>query len=63
VEAGPLIRSVHAARVAAAARPNEILVTRTVHDLVAGARFNFTSQGFTEPPAIEGTHEIFMVKP
>jgi class 3 adenylate cyclase len=33
------------ARIAALARPREVLVSRTVKDLVAGAGFKFTPRG------------------
>lgn len=51
-----------AARIAALAGPGEILVSRTVRDLVAGSRFAFEERGdhefrgFTEPWSIYAVH-------
>ena len=38
-----------AARVEAGAEPGEVLVSRTVHDLLAGSTFTWTDRGFTPP--------------
>ena len=54
--------SVHiGARVGAAARPGEVLVSRTVHDLVAGSGLTFASRGDHELKGIPGTWELFAV--
>ncbi len=54
--------SVHiGARVGAAARPGEVLVSRTVHDLVAGSGLTFASRGDHELKGIPGQWELFAV--
>lgn len=54
--------SVHiGARVGAAARPGEVLVSRTVHDLVAGSGLTFASRGDHELKGIPGKWELFAV--
>lgn len=51
-----------AARVAARAEADEVLLTRTVKDLVAGGDFEFASQGVTELRGVPGEHELFAVQ-
>ncbi|MEY2478542.1 MAG: hypothetical protein QOG87_3857 [Actinomycetota bacterium] len=52
--------SVHiGARVGSAARPGEVLVSRAVHDLVAGSRLSFTSRGQQELKGVPGLWELF----
>jgi class 3 adenylate cyclase/pimeloyl-ACP methyl ester carboxylesterase len=54
--------SVHlGARVAAAAGPGQVLVSRTVHDLVAGSGLTFQSRGDHELKGIPGRWELFAV--
>ena len=50
-----------AARVAALAGPNEVLVTTTVRDLVAGAGFRFEDCGRHELKGVEGQRQLFRV--
>jgi class 3 adenylate cyclase/pimeloyl-ACP methyl ester carboxylesterase len=62
--AGPDIHgmSVHiGARVAAAAGPGEVLVSRTVHDLVLGSGLRFEPRGQQELKGIPGTWELFVL--
>jgi class 3 adenylate cyclase len=47
------------ARVAAAARPGEILVTGTVRDLVAGAGLDFEGRGEHELKGVPGTWKLY----
>jgi class 3 adenylate cyclase len=49
------------ARVAALAGPGEILVSRTIRDLVAGAPIRLESRGIHELKGVPGTWEIFAV--
>lgn len=49
------------ARVGAAASPGQVLVSRTVHDLVAGSGLTFESRGEQELKGIPGTWELFAV--
>ena len=54
--------SVHiGARVGAAAEPGQVLVSRTVHDLVAGSGLTFTSRGEHELKGVPGSWELFAV--
>lgn len=54
--------SVHiAARVAATAEPNQLLITRTVKDLVTGSDLALTRQGEYELKGIPETWELFAV--
>lgn len=54
--------SVHiGARVGAAAGPGEVMVSRTVHDLVAGSGLTFASRGDHELKGVSGTWELFAV--
>jgi class 3 adenylate cyclase/pimeloyl-ACP methyl ester carboxylesterase len=50
-------------RVAAHARPNEVLVSRTVADLLAGSDFDFHDQGEHELKGVPGTWHLFEVRP
>ena len=49
------------ARVGAAAEPGQVLVSRTVHDLVAGSGLTFASRGEHELKGVSGTWELFAV--
>jgi class 3 adenylate cyclase len=49
------------ARVGAAAGPGEVLVSRTVHDLVAGSGLTFASRGEQELKGVSGSWELFAV--
>jgi class 3 adenylate cyclase len=49
------------ARVAALARPSEVLVSRTVTDLVAGAGIAFESRGMHQLKGVPGDWELFAV--
>lgn len=49
------------ARVGAAADPGEVLVSRTVHDLVVGSGLTFASRGEQELKGIPGRWELFTV--
>ena len=49
------------ARVAALAGPNEILVSSTVKDLVAGSGLQFASRGATELKGVPGEWQVFEV--
>lgn len=49
------------ARVGAAAEPGQVLVSRTVHDLVAGSGLTFVSKGEHELKGIPGSWELFAV--
>jgi class 3 adenylate cyclase len=51
------------ARVAALARPGQVVVSRTVVDLVAGSSTRFVDLGSHELKGIEGTWQIFEVAP
>jgi class 3 adenylate cyclase len=51
------------ARVAAIAAANEVLVSRTVHDLVIGSGFRFVSRGQHPLKGVPGTWELFAVEP
>ena len=50
-----------AARVANEARPDQVLVTRTVRDLTAGSDVTATSVGTIELRGVEGDHELFQI--
>ena len=50
-----------AARVQAAARPSEVLVSRTVADLLAGSSFTFTDRGSQELKGVPGLWQLFSV--
>jgi class 3 adenylate cyclase len=50
-----------ASRVMAAADPSEILVSRTVRDLVVGSEFSFTDRGAHALKGIEGDWQLFAV--
>ena len=49
------------ARVGAAADPGQVLVSRTVHDLVAGSGLTFASRGEHELKGVPGSWELFAV--
>ena len=49
------------ARVAAAARPGEILVSSTVRDLVAGSGLEFEERGEHELKGVSGAWRLFAV--
>ena len=49
------------ARVAALAGANEVFVSRTIHDLMAGAPIRFESRGMHELKGVPGRWEIFAV--
>jgi pimeloyl-ACP methyl ester carboxylesterase len=51
------------AQIAALAHPGEVLVSRTVTDLVAGSGLEFTDRGERELEAIPGAWQVFAVKP
>jgi class 3 adenylate cyclase len=51
-----------AARVSAMAGPEEVLVSRTVVDLVAGSGLEFTDRGDHELKGVPGTWKLFSVK-
>jgi len=50
-----------AARIAATAGPNEVLVSRTVRDLVAGSRLRFQDRGRHELRGVQGAWHLFAV--
>ena len=50
-----------AARVQPAARPSEVLVSRTVADLLAGSSFTFTDRGSQELKGVPGLWQLFSV--
>jgi class 3 adenylate cyclase len=50
-------------RVAALARPNEVLVSRTVADLLAGSDLVFRDQGEHELKGVTGSWRLFQVAP
>jgi class 3 adenylate cyclase len=55
--------SVHIAqRVSVLARPGEVLVSRTVTDLVAGSGLSFQSRGEHELKGLAGSWTLFAVK-
>jgi class 3 adenylate cyclase len=49
------------ARVMAQARPGEVLVSRTVKDLVVGSRLQFADRGTHELPGVPGEWTLFAV--
>jgi class 3 adenylate cyclase len=51
------------ARVAAQAGPGEVLVSRTVRDLVAGSGLDFETRGAAELKGVPGEWELFAVRP
>lgn len=50
------------ARVASHANPSEVLVSRTVHDLVAGSGIEFDERGAHSLKGVPGTWELFAVR-
>jgi class 3 adenylate cyclase len=51
-----------AARVQSAAQPNEVLVTRTVTELVEGTAFAFADRGEHVLKGIDGTRQLFAAR-
>lgn len=51
-----------AARVQAMAQPNEVLVSRTVKDLVVGAAFRFSERGSHELKGVRDSWELYAVE-
>ena len=51
----------YAARVASHALGGEVLVSRVVHELVAGAGIEFLESRDVELKGLEGTHQLFAV--
>ena len=51
------------ARIAALAQPGQVLVSRTVTDLVAGSRLEFTDRGEHELKGVPGMWQLFAVEP
>jgi class 3 adenylate cyclase len=49
------------ARVAAEARPGEVIVSRTVKDLVAGSGIDFRERGSTRLKGVPGEWQLFAV--
>jgi class 3 adenylate cyclase/pimeloyl-ACP methyl ester carboxylesterase len=49
------------ARIGASAQPGEVLVSRTVHDLVGGSGLSFAGRGERELKGVPGTWELFAV--
>jgi DNA-binding SARP family transcriptional activator/class 3 adenylate cyclase len=52
-----------AARIAAAARPGEVLVSSTVKDIVAGSGIDFDERGERELNGVPGTWRVFAARP
>lgn len=50
-----------AARVAAAAAASEVLVSRTIPDLVVGSRLRFQPHGMHQLKGVDGDWELFAV--
>jgi class 3 adenylate cyclase len=50
------------ARVASLARPSEVLVSRTVKDLVAGSGIGFDERGSQELKGVRGLWELYAVE-
>jgi len=48
-----------AARVSALAEPREVLVSRTVRDLVAGSGLSFAERGSHVPKGVPGERDLF----
>jgi len=64
IESGIAGIAVHtAARVASLAGPDEVLVSGTVRDLVAGSGLSFTDRGIHELKGVPGTWRILRVEP
>jgi DNA-binding SARP family transcriptional activator/class 3 adenylate cyclase len=51
------------AQIAALAQPGQVLVSRTVTDLVAGSGLEFTDRGEHELNGVAGTWQLFVAKP
>jgi class 3 adenylate cyclase len=52
---------INGARVAAQANPNEVLVSSTVRDLVAGSGLRFQDRGTHELKGVPGDWKLFAV--
>jgi class 3 adenylate cyclase len=52
-----------AARVLAQAKAGEVLCSRTVKDLVAGARFGFTDRGTHQLKGVPDAWQLYTVQP
>ncbi len=64
IESGVAGIAVHTgARVMSLARPDEVLVTSTVRDLVAGSGLSFSDRGTHELKGVPGTWRILRVEP
>ena len=64
IESGIAGIAVHTgARVMSLAGPNEVLVTSTVRDLVAGSGLSFTDRGVHELKGVPGSWQILRVEP
>ena len=64
IESGVAGIAVHTgARVMSLAGPNEVLVTSTVRDLVAGSGISFSDRGMHELKGVPGTWHILLVEP
>jgi class 3 adenylate cyclase len=50
------------ARVAKAAQPNEVLVSSTVRDLVAGSGLHFSQRGSAELKGVPGEWQLYAVE-
>ena len=50
------------ARIAALAQPGEVLVSRTVKDLVAGSGIEFDDRGGHELKGVRGAWQLYAVK-
>jgi class 3 adenylate cyclase len=50
------------ARIAALAKPGEVLVSRTVKDLVAGSGIEFDDRGEHELKGVRGEWQLYAVK-
>ncbi len=50
-------------RVMAAAGPSEVMVSRTVVDLVAGSRFEFEPRGEHDLKGVSGSWQLFALAP
>ncbi len=50
------------ARIGALAEPGEVLVSRTVHDLVAGSGLQFTDRGVKQLRGVPGEWQVFSAK-
>ncbi len=51
------------ARVSSAAAPNEVLVSSTVRDLVAGSGISFSDRGLHSLKGVPGEWRLFLAQP